>query len=834
MRPTVVEYHTRNTGRMPVMLRSMACVLALLALYSGCIPVTASGDEQATFLEISGTMTDPSHSSKADPDYSVVFPDDRVNTLTISISPENWQVMLANMTELYGEFGGSSSGGGGRQGGQGMGGMFSEADPVYVPADVTFEGQEWTSVGIRFKGFNSLQGSWREGSYKISLKLNFDKFEDEFPEIKNQRFYGFDELNLQGNYNDDSLLREMVVPSIFRESGVAAPCTAFYRLFVDYGEGPVYFGLYTMVEAVEDTVITTQFADDSGNLYKPEGTGATFAEGTFDTASFEKKTNEKAADWSDVEALYRILNSDTRLSDPARWRAELEAVFDVDIFLRWLATNTVIQNWDTYGGNCRNFYLYTDPATGKITWIPWDNNYALSGGMSSGNQGPEAGGRGDVPGMNDAAIGPAGEDPGLSSAEVLAVSRFAGTDTLDPAWSALAEDRVRVTERFAQNGTPQAAWTRPDDGQVPADRAPGDQAPEGMNAGGGMGRTLSLGLDEVGENWPLIRYLADDPVYSEQYQYYVGLVATTSFEPAKMEEIYRYYHSLIEPYVTGPEGEQSGYTHLDSPEGFDTALDDLIAHAYSRYDAVVEYLSGTPIPTPTPTATPVPTLTPTSTSTPTVLPTPTRDVAPGLARDIVLPRVTLTSPTLYSGVAPGEELAITWSATDAGGIAGVIISYSVNRGISWTTVATDLPAAGTVKWTVPEDDSAVLTLKVTAVDTAGNTGSARRIIRLVQAGSPAFFTEYTVLSAVTDEEGSRESLRAAFTSRSRFSLPDAPEIPGAWDASSGLTYGGSSPGSLRAAVLSGSRFSLQDQVNVIRATSGLAGEGSSQEISEDR
>jgi len=234
--------------------------------------------------------------------------------------------MLDNMTELYGEFGGSTTGGmpaepgargdvrGGRQpgGDQDMGGISGDIDPVYVPADVSFEDKVWTDVGIRFKGQMSLGSTWKEGSRKISFKLNFGKFEDENPAIKNQRFYGFDELNLQSGYTDDSLMRDMIVPSIFMESGVPAPYTAFYRIYVDYGEGPVYFGLYTMVESVEDTVIETQFEDDSGNVYKPEGTGATFAQGTFDTGSFEKKTNEGDANWSDVETLYTVLNSEIR------------------------------------------------------------------------------------------------------------------------------------------------------------------------------------------------------------------------------------------------------------------------------------------------------------------------------------------------------------------------------------------------------------------------------------------------------------------------------------------------------------------------------------------
>lgn len=689
MQPIAGHFTPVSMRRRSPILPSLVLAVTILAFCNLGIAVTEAANSEGTVQSGSMNMSDIAHSNKVDPHYEVVFPDDHVNVMTITISPANWKIMLDNMTELYGLFGGGSSGIPGAQpgdaginqgGSPGMGGMFSETDPVYVPADITFEGIEWPNVGIRFKGFNSLMGAWNEGSYKISLKLNFDKYEDEYPEIKNQRFYGFDELNLQGNYNDDSLMRDMVVPSIFRESGVPAPYTAFYRLFVDYGEGPVYFGLYTMVEAVEDTVIETQFSDDSGNLYKPEGNGATFAEGSFNRDSFEKKTNEDEADYSDVEALYTILNSDTRLSDPEQWRQDLESVFDVDTFLRWLATNTVIQNWDTYGGNCRNFYLYTDPADGKITWIPWDNNYALNGGMGGGDWAPGDTNFGDFGGGN---------------------------------------------------------WT-------PGDMPPGNMIPGGQNnnPGGGMGSTLSLSLDEVGDTWPLIRFLADDPVYYAQYQEYLGMVASTSFEPSKMEDIYRYYHSLIEPYVTGPEGELSGYTHLGNPTDFDTALDELITHVNSRYVAVWEFLSTTPIITPTP--------------------TPTQTVT----KDTTSPKVSITAPAQSCAVTPGEEIVIRWSATDETGVERVTILYSTNRGVTWVEIADNLPDEGSSTWTVPDISGSMLILKVRATDAAGNAGSAIRSCRLsstdpsAASGSVTFIPAYTKPASISSGLKNISSLQA--------------------------------------------------------------------------
>ena len=171
---------------------------------------------------------------------------------------------------------------------------------------------------------------------------------------------------------------------ILAESGLAVSHTAFYELYVDHGDGPEYFGLYTLTEEVDDTVIETQFSDDSGNLYKPEGAGASFVDGTFNETDFEKKTNEDEEDWTDIQSLFTALHDGTRTTNPESWRASLEAVLDTNAFLHWLAVNTVVQNWDSYGITTQNYYLYNDPDSGKLTWIPWDHNEALQEGKLGG------------------------------------------------------------------------------------------------------------------------------------------------------------------------------------------------------------------------------------------------------------------------------------------------------------------------------------------------------------------------------------------------------------------------------------------------------------------
>ena len=355
-------------------------ILCLSALIAACSYNDSGTDDSGTGVIMdTGTgyypdWTETTHGNGTEPDYETVLPQEVVARLDIVLEAVNWQAMLDDMTDRYGPLGG----GGIRPNAS------SDENPIWAPCSVFLEGTEWYQVGIRFKGNSSLQSAWRMGILKLPLKLDFDQYEGTFPELEDQRFYGFRQLSLSNAYKDESLIREKVASDVFRDAGVPAARTAFYRIYIDTGDGPEYFGLYTMVEVVDDTMVEDQFAEDGGNLYKPDGTGASFANGSFSELDFEKKSNELAADWSDIEAVFAAVHASTRTSNAAAWRAGLEAVLDVDGFLNWLAVNTVIQNWDTYGNMTHNYYLYNDPSSGLLSWIPWDNNEALMEGKVPG------------------------------------------------------------------------------------------------------------------------------------------------------------------------------------------------------------------------------------------------------------------------------------------------------------------------------------------------------------------------------------------------------------------------------------------------------------------
>lgn len=400
--------------------------------------------------------------------YDLVFDDTVVRRMDITIATSDYDAMMANLETLYG--------------GGGMG--FPDEDPIYVPVTVDYEDETWSYVGMRFKGNSTLRNAYMQGNGKLPFRLHFDKYEDEHPEILDQRFWGFKELKFGSSAMDGSVIRDKLGSELFRAAGVPASKGAFIRVFVDVGDGPIYWGLYTMFEDPCGGLLDGWFGSDTGNCYKPDGGGASWD--SLDLSVFEKQTNEDLADFSDIEATYAALHA---TNDGAAWREQLDASFDVDAFLRYLALNNLIQNWDSYGVMTHNYYLYGDPANGnRLVWIPWDNNEAF-------------------------------------------------------------------------------------------------HASQGM-----MKTVLSLGMDEVGSNWPMIRFLMDDPVYAAQYYDHLADLTATTFQPDSIEALAQQYHDLIEPYVVGAEGEIAGYGYTNETSFASSIDSDIVPVVTARYEAALALL----------------------------------------------------------------------------------------------------------------------------------------------------------------------------------------------------------------------------------------------------
>ncbi len=235
-------------------------LFAALIILGGCRqenldPDDGNGDNGEIDLIDMPDWSEESHGSNTDPDYQLVFDHGEVLRFDIVIDPDDWSDMQQDLSTNLGFSGGRPGGG-----------VTSTTDytPIWVPCSFFFNDTEWYKVGIRYKGNSSLQSSYQSGIDKLSFKLDFDEYENDYSEITDQRFYGFRQLSLKNNYDDQSLMREKVGADLFREFGLASSKTAFCVVYVDHGSGPVYYGVYTLVEEVDDTVLGSQFESSSG------------------------------------------------------------------------------------------------------------------------------------------------------------------------------------------------------------------------------------------------------------------------------------------------------------------------------------------------------------------------------------------------------------------------------------------------------------------------------------------------------------------------------------------------------------------------------------------
>jgi hypothetical protein len=83
----------------------------------------------------------------------------------------------------------------------------------------------------------------------------------------------------------------------------------------------------------------------------------------------------------------------------------------------------------------------------------------------------------------------------------------------------------------------------------------------------------------VTADWPLIRFLLDDPVYAAAYGAHLAAAAGL-LDAEALQARYQAQVSLIRPYVA----------RESSAEAFDAAVDALFARVAERALAVAEYL----------------------------------------------------------------------------------------------------------------------------------------------------------------------------------------------------------------------------------------------------
>jgi hypothetical protein len=268
-----------------------------------------------------------------------LFRPDQVLDIRIDLAPADWETLRFQLRDVFEMFGGADC----------------QESPwgspyTYFPATVTIDGEQIDNVGVRKKGFFGSVTPARP-----SLKLNLDYY------VPGQRHLGVEDITLNNGSNSDRhflLITQCLGYQIFSAAGMPASRCNFAHVTVNGQD----MGIYAHVERVRKSMLSRHFDDGSGVLW--EGAISDFTDAFVGT--FEQKNQEETPyNQPLVGVVSALALPDAELPDA------LAQVIDVDQFMRYWALEALVGHWDGYSGNRNNFYVYEEPVSGLLHFMPW-------------------------------------------------------------------------------------------------------------------------------------------------------------------------------------------------------------------------------------------------------------------------------------------------------------------------------------------------------------------------------------------------------------------------------------------------------------------------------
>jgi len=255
----------------------------------------------------------------------------------------------------------------------------------FVRAGMKFEDEDYGDVGLRYKGSSftlprcfgydgqneSSKGSKRNMCPKISYKVKLTEYD------KDTRLYKMKKICLHSMWGDSTKMHDMLSYELFREMGIPASRTSYADVYVNNK----HMGLFLAVEEPDGRFTKSRWPDHGdGNLYKEVWPNSTYS-------NYYKeglRTNDDPEDNASVQKMIDYYNAITA-STAQNFAQKLSPFMDFDYFLRYLAVDVAIKNFDGFRtfymakgdgwvwvGN-HNYYFYEEENEGGKIWIiPWD------------------------------------------------------------------------------------------------------------------------------------------------------------------------------------------------------------------------------------------------------------------------------------------------------------------------------------------------------------------------------------------------------------------------------------------------------------------------------
>lgn len=276
---------------------------------------------------------------------------------------------------------------------------YRKADFIYRRSD----GSEFklAQVGVRTRGNESRRLPYMNSNYyKSHFKVKFDETFDS-PEgdsatnvLSKRRFAGLKALNFKwsryntwDSYANKSKINELFSYSLLGKTGVNAPRMSMGILLFRIDGKEVNYGLYGIVEPVDKPFLKKRYGNSGGDLYKCLylGAGPHLTEESITGANvgvkdvstnyrpqYDLQTNETNSSHTALKEFVHQLNN----LEGQKFVDYIEAHFNVDLFIRYLAMGIYISNLDDYRFLANNYYLYFN-TNGKLEFIPYDFDISL-------------------------------------------------------------------------------------------------------------------------------------------------------------------------------------------------------------------------------------------------------------------------------------------------------------------------------------------------------------------------------------------------------------------------------------------------------------------------
>jgi hypothetical protein len=205
-------------------------------------------------------------------------------------------------------------------------------------------GRRAANVLVRLKG---QQGSKRSIDDKPALKISA---------LGGATVLGAVNLTLNNMVQDPTMLHEAIGYRVYAAAGVTVPDTAYVRLSIN-GKPR---GLYLLVDTIDRRFLARRFGNGAGILY--EGAYGT----DLRTAAARRFELDEGSDPNRAR-LMRLIRAVAEPGDGVFFGPT--ALVDTPSFLRMMAVQVLIADWDNYY-KANNYRIYWNPSAGRWFFIP--------------------------------------------------------------------------------------------------------------------------------------------------------------------------------------------------------------------------------------------------------------------------------------------------------------------------------------------------------------------------------------------------------------------------------------------------------------------------------